>query len=108
MSGPLKKKRIREDGLVGGGSAGRAARLRYMPESSRRTRRRGIAVLPPAAAGDSALRPVCRCQLRPHLPELGEQNLCFLQILGVEAFGEPVIHRGQQLIRLLAPTLALP
>src|SRR4051812_33025432 len=54
-----------------------------------------------------------RCQPEPTervpcLSELGEQNLCLLQILGVEAFGEPVIHRGEQLIGLLTLALALP
>src|SRR5689334_9118825 len=42
------------------------------------------------------------------LPELGEKRLRLLQILGVEAFGEPVVDRGEQLIRLLALALALP
>jgi hypothetical protein len=44
----------------------------------------------------------------PQLPELGEKGLCLLQILGVEAFGEPAIDRGQQIICLAGPTLALP
>jgi len=44
----------------------------------------------------------------PQLPELGEKGLRLPQILGVEALGEPVVDRGQQLIGLLAPTLALP
>src|SRR4051794_5735012 len=44
----------------------------------------------------------------PYLPELGEQRLRLLQIFGVEAFGEPAINWGQQLIRLLAFALALP
>src|SRR3954469_2536799 len=44
----------------------------------------------------------------PYLPEFGEQNLCLLQILGVEALGEPVVDWGEQLICLLASALALP
>src|SRR3954454_4660760 len=54
-----------------------------------------------------------RCQPEPtehvpQLPELGEKGLRLLQILGVEAFGEPVINRGEQLICLLTLALALP
>ena len=45
---------------------------------------------------------------RPQLPELVQQRLRFQQILGVEAFGEPVVDRGEQFIRLLALALALP
>ncbi len=42
------------------------------------------------------------------LPQFGEQRLRLLQILGVEAFGEPTVNRGEQLIRVLAFALALP
>src|SRR5947199_10446884 len=42
------------------------------------------------------------------LPELGEKRLRLLQILGVEAFGEPVVDRGQEVIGVLALALALP
>ena len=44
----------------------------------------------------------------PQLSELGEKGLCLLQILGIKAFGEPVINRGEQLIRRLTLALALP
>src|SRR5690242_12076069 len=44
----------------------------------------------------------------PCLPELGEQNLCLLQILGVEALGEPVVDRGEQVTRFCAPALVAP
>src|SRR4051794_37494699 len=37
-----------------------------------------------------------------------EQRLRVLQVWRIKAFGEPVVDRGQQLIRLLALALALP
>ena len=37
-----------------------------------------------------------------------QASLCFQQILGVEAFGEPAVHRGKQIICVLAFALALP
>src|SRR3954453_14422567 len=47
--------------------------------------------------------------LRHHYSgQLIQQRLCVLQILGVETFSEPVVDRGQQLIGVLAFTLALP
>jgi hypothetical protein len=42
------------------------------------------------------------------LTQFGEKRLRLLQILGVEAFGEPAVNRGEQLICLLAFALALP
>ena len=40
--------------------------------------------------------------------QLVQQRLRLQQILGVEAFGEPAVDRGEQLIRVLAFALALP
>src|SRR4051812_8975423 len=68
----------------------------------------GVILLGPPGGADSAIQASLPAPARPQLPEFGEQNLCLLQILGVEALGEPVINWGEQLIRLLAPTLALP
>src|SRR5271165_4886263 len=34
-----------------------------------------------------------------------EQRLCFCQIRGIEAFGEPAVDRGEKLTRLCAPAL---
>src|SRR3954466_11856839 len=42
------------------------------------------------------------------LPEFSEKRLRVQQIFGVEAFGEPVVDRGEQFIGLLAFALALP
>jgi hypothetical protein len=41
-------------------------------------------------------------------PELIEQRLGFLEISGVKALGEPVIHRGEEVIGFLAFALLLP
>src|SRR3954447_17877537 len=79
-----------------------------MTESPRRKPSRRIAVLPPAAAGNPAVQTSLRAPARPQLPEFGEQNLCLLQILGVEAFGEPIVDRGEKLVGVLALALALP
>ena len=40
--------------------------------------------------------------------QFGEQRLRLQQILGVEAFGEPAVNRGEQFIRLMAFALAQP
>jgi SAM domain (Sterile alpha motif) len=55
------------------------------------------------------LREVIRSYQALNSPfQFGEKGLCLLQIPGVEAFGEPVVNRGEQLIRFLASALALP
>jgi hypothetical protein len=47
-------------------------------------------------------------QLSCDYARFSEKRLRFLQILGVEAFGEPAVNRGEQLIRVLAFASALP
>src|SRR5438132_1694074 len=42
------------------------------------------------------------------LCEGAQQRLCFLQVAGVEAFGELTVHQGKELARRLAPTLFAP
>jgi hypothetical protein len=57
---------------------------------------------------DSVIQASLPAPARPQLPEVSEKGLRLQQILGVEALGEPVVDRGQQLIGVLAPALALP
>jgi hypothetical protein len=40
--------------------------------------------------------------------QFGEKRLRVEQVLGVKAFGEPVVDLGEQLVRVLAFALALP
>ncbi len=42
------------------------------------------------------------------LPQFDEKRLRLLQILGVEAFGEPAVNRGEQFVRVPAFALPLP
>src|SRR5690348_11543209 len=44
----------------------------------------------------------------PQLSELSKKRLCLLQILGVEAFGEPAIERCEEVADLSTPALLTP
>src|SRR5215469_347664 len=44
----------------------------------------------------------------PYLPELGEKGLRLLQVLGIEALGEPTIEWCEEIAGLSAPALLTP